>query len=210
MLSDSATTPVTHNLTITNPDTGSTTAAVVVDAQPVISTFPSSTQVGIPFTVSGTGFAAGITISSTKGGATVSFVSATQVTVTLGTAGSQNWSLTNSDTGFSNLVTSSPILGPAPTITSFTVSPSSPSKSSSPTITVVGTNLTATSTYVTTWVKSGDPTQTPTPTYTSRTTTGAVYTGPLSSRNGTYTVTVTVTNPDGQTATSAPKSVNVQ
>jgi prepilin-type N-terminal cleavage/methylation domain-containing protein len=210
MLSDSATTPVTHNLTITNPDTGSTTAAVVVDAQPVISTFPASTQVGIPFTVTGTGFAAGITISSTKAGATVSFVNATTVTVTLGTAGAQNWSLTNTDTGFSNLVTSSPILGPAPTITSFTVSPSSPSKSTSPTITVVGTNLTATSTYVTTWVKSGDPTQTPTPTYTSRTTTGAVYTGPLSSRNGTYTVTVTVTNPDGQTATSTPKTVNVQ
>jgi prepilin-type N-terminal cleavage/methylation domain-containing protein len=210
MLSDSATTPVTHNLTVTNPDTGSTTAAVVVDAPPIISTFPASTQVGIPFTVTGTGFAAGITISSTKAGATVSFVNATTVTVTLGTAGAQNWSLTNTDTGFSNLVTSSPILGPAPTITSFTVSPSSPSKSTSPTITVVGTNLTATSTYVTTWVKSGDPTQTPTPTYTSRTTTGAVYTGPLSSRNGTYTVTVTVTNPDGQTATSTPKTVNVQ
>jgi prepilin-type N-terminal cleavage/methylation domain-containing protein len=210
MLSDAATTPFTHNLTITNPDTGSTTAAVVVDAPPIISTFPASTQAGIPFTVTGTGFAAGITISSTKGGATVSFVNATTVTVTLGTAGSQNWSLTNTDTGFSNLVTSSPILGPAPTITSFTVTPSSPNRSTTPTITVIGTNLSATSTYVVTWVKSGSTTQTPTVTYSSRTTTGATFTnGPLGSTNGTWTVTVKVTNPDGQTASSAPKSVSV-
>jgi prepilin-type N-terminal cleavage/methylation domain-containing protein len=210
MLSQTATTTTTHTLTITNPDTGSTTAAVNVNAPPNILTIPASTTVGVPFTVTGTGFAPGITISSTKAGATVSFVNVNTVTVTLGTVGAQNWSLTNSDTGFSNLVTSTPILGPPPSGITFTVSPNPAAKNGTPTITVTGTNLFPTSTYVVKWVQSGKPTQTPTVTYGTRTTTGATFTdGPLSNVGGTYVVTVTVTNPDGQQASSAGQNVTV-
>jgi hypothetical protein len=212
MLSDAATTPVTHNLTITNPDGGVTTTAVLVDAQPVItaSSIPTSTTVGVPFTVTGTGFAPGIAISSTRAGATVTYVSATQVTVTLGTAGAQNFFLTNSDTGFSNTVSSTPILGPPPSAITFTVNPNPALKNGTPTITVTGANLFAGSTYVVKWVQSGKPTQQPVPVYSSRTTTGAVFTdGPLSNVGGTYVVTVTVTNPDGQSASSAGQNVAV-
>jgi prepilin-type N-terminal cleavage/methylation domain-containing protein len=206
MLSDAVTTPVTHNLTIKNTDTGTTTAAVVVDAQPVISTFPASTTVGVSFTVTGTGFAPGITISSTKAGATVTYGSPTQVTVTLGTAGAQNWSLTNSDTGFSNTVTSTPILGPKPTISNVTVNPPSPTRNTNVTVTVTGTNFSSAATIAATL--TGSPNQSPTPTGVTITSGVVTFTIPVG-KNGNFTLTVTVTNPDGQSASFTTPSFKV-
>jgi Tfp pilus assembly protein PilV len=209
MLSDAAAAPFTHNLTLTNPDGGTTTTTAVVDPQLDITTVPASTTAGTQFTVGGTGFTPGLTITSTKAGTpTVTYVSSTSVLVTLPTSGSQTFTLTNPDGG-NDTATVTPIPAPAPSITSFTVNPTTPARGSTPTITVVGANLSPTSTYVVRWVKSGSTTQQPTVTYSSRTATGAVFTnGPLGSTNGAWTVTVTVTNPDGQTASFA-KSVSV-
>jgi prepilin-type N-terminal cleavage/methylation domain-containing protein len=199
-----------HTLTLTNPDGGVTTRVVTVDAPPAItvSSVPAAPTTGSPFTVTGTGFAPGITISSSKAGATVTYVSATQVTVTLGTAGAQTFFLTNTDGGFSNTVSSTPILGAPPHITALTITTSPINKSSPMSVTVDGTGFSPTATVTATM--NGSKGYAPVTTITGRTgATQIKFTIPLTSDGGNYTLTVKVTNTDGQTDSLTTSSFKV-
>jgi hypothetical protein len=188
-------------ITVTNPDQGDDTVAVTFKSKPSItSATPAS---GGPYrntpttmTLVGDGFQPGVSVTATNATvSSVTFVSATQVTLTYtGTVnGTSVLTLTNPDGGTTtrNVTVAT---APAPTITAFT---GTATKSVNRTFTITGTNFFPGATVV----------------YRNQANTVTYYSGPATYANstsltfvanmgattGSIPVTVTVTNPDGQT-----------
>ena len=202
-------TPGTQTLTLTNPDGGTTTVNVQLDAPLVITASTLTAFEGVPVTVAGSGFTAGVT--TTTPGATVTYLSATSVRVTFGNAGSQTLVLTNPDGGSDSAIAT--VTGP--TITGLTVAPTTPVHGGAniATVTVAGTGLTTTSTYTAFWTKGGVNTnETVTYVTPARSTTAAKFTIPTpatAGASGAYSLTVTVTNPDGSTDSFTKTGITV-
>jgi hypothetical protein len=198
-------TPGTQTLTLTNPDGGTTTVNVPLDT-PLSITAPTLTAFeGVPVTVAGSGFTTGVTTSTP--GASVAYLSATSVRVTFGNAGTQTLTLSNLDGGSDSATAT--VTGP--TLTALAVSPTTPTHGGAniATVTATGTGFTTTSTYTAFWTKGGVNTN-ETVTYVTpvRSTTQGKFTIPTPSTSGSYTLTVTVTNPDGSND-SLTKSVTI-
>jgi prepilin-type N-terminal cleavage/methylation domain-containing protein len=215
MLSDAASVPFTHNLTLTNPDGGVTTTTAVVDPPLDITTVPASITAGAQFTVGGTGFMPGLTVSSTKSGTpTVTYVSSTSVLVTLPTAGAQTFTLTNPDGGH-DAATVTPIAVSTPNITSVTLTPdTSPTRNTTSGVIVSGTGFVSGATFTAEWTRSGTATTDPTPTSvvfvnSGKETFNVLVPPTKSTSSKLWTLTVTITNPDGGTDTFAKSGITV-
>jgi hypothetical protein len=194
-----------HTLTLTNPDGGLTTRVVTVDA-PLNITAASLTAIeGVPVAVAGSGFTSSTTTSTP--GATVQFVSATQVNVTFNNTGSQTLTLSNPDGGSDTA--SATVSGPV--ITSLTLTPTKPTHGSGNTVSVAiaGTGFVSGATFTVSW--TGPPNSNPAPTSaTVSSSTAATIVVATPSLAGTYTLTVTITNPDNGTDTLAKSGVTVR
>jgi prepilin-type N-terminal cleavage/methylation domain-containing protein len=199
-----------HTLTLTNPDGGVTTWVVTVDAPLIITAATMTAIEGVPVAVAGSGFTA--STSTTTPGATVSFVSATQVNVTFANTGSQTLTLSNTDGGTDNVVAT--VSGPV--ITSLTQTapapPTKPTHGAGKTVsyTVNGTGFVTGGTFSVSWTKGGTTTN-PVPTAQNIATAfqGTLTVATPASASGTWTLTVTIQNPDGGTDSFA-QSVSVQ
>jgi hypothetical protein len=210
MLSDAAATPFTHNLTLTNPDGGVLTTTAVVDPQLIINAASVSAIEGVPLAVAGSGFTTSTTISTP--GATVSFVSATQVNVTFNNTGPQTLTLNNPDGGMDSA--GATVSGP--TINTLTQTapapPTKPTHGAGKTVsyTVNGSGFVAGATFSVSWTKGGTTTN-PVPTAQNIATAfqGTLTVATPASASGTWTLTVTIQNPDGGTDSFA-QSVSVQ
>lgn len=201
-----------HTLTLTNPsDGGTTTVSVTVDTPLHITAAETPVGAGSVATITGTGFVNGLTVSSTKGGASVTWVNATTANVTLTVTGSQVITLTNPDGGFD---TATVVVNAAPNITGVALSPTTPTHSGTVAVTVTGTGFVNGATFTAQWTRSGTTTTNPTPTSVTFVNSGKetfnVAVPPTVSGTTTlYTLTVTITNPDGGTDAQALTGVRV-
>jgi prepilin-type N-terminal cleavage/methylation domain-containing protein len=125
-LSVTAATPGSDAITITNPDSGTTSFSLIVDPPPVIlSASPSSFLVNSPTTVTltGTGFVSGLSVSAARGTFTLGTVTPTSITLnnlSSTTTGPDVLTVTNPDGG---VATFSVTVNPLPTVTSVTGNP---------------------------------------------------------------------------------------
>jgi hypothetical protein len=200
-----------QTVTLTNPtDGGSTTATVLVDAPLDITAAETPVGAASAATITGTGFVNGMTVSSTRGGATVTWLSSTSANVYLPNTGSQVITLTNPDGGSD---TATIVVNAAPNITGVALSPGSPTRNSTVGVTVTGTRFVSGATFTATWTRAGTATTNPTPTsvvfVNSTRETFNLLVPPTPSGGTKYTLTVTITNPDGGQDSQALTGVTV-
>jgi prepilin-type N-terminal cleavage/methylation domain-containing protein len=207
----------TGTITISNPDDGTVTNVQTITA-PNVTGVPvvikGTTETGQVF--NGTYFESGMTIAVTGGtpipvlsavsvspGTASASLSATITTASTFSGTSFPFTVTNPDGGTDS--TTVPVDAP-PTITVTKTTLASPKKNTTLTVTVTGTNLSLSDTagsFSTSWKLSGVTTVKPVTLVTGLSGTGATLTTTAPTTAGTYTLTVTVLNPDGGTATSA-------
>jgi prepilin-type N-terminal cleavage/methylation domain-containing protein len=190
VLSVTAATVGTDAITLTNPDGGTTSFSLTVDAPPAIASITpnpvlvSSTHT---MTLTGTGFQSGLSVSAARGTFTLGTVTATSITLTsftVPTTGADVITVTNPDGGVS---TYSINVTPPPTLTSITGAPVV--KSQAETITLVGTGF-----------QSGLTVSASNGTWTVGTITATSIVLNNFSATSVGTDTITVTNPDGGSA----------
>jgi prepilin-type N-terminal cleavage/methylation domain-containing protein len=204
----------TGTFTVSNP-TDSTTVSTTITAPNLTTPGPvvikGTTETGQSF--SGTGFNSGLTMSVTGGSPTptlsaLTFVSSTSLSATITTASTFSGtsfpvSITNPDGGTdSGTVT----VDAPPTLTVTKTTLASPKKNTSLTVTVTGTNISTADTagsFSTSWKLAGVTTVKPVTGVSGLSANGATLTTTAPATAGTYTLTVTVLNPDGGTVTTA-------
>jgi prepilin-type N-terminal cleavage/methylation domain-containing protein len=199
-------------ITVTNPDTGDDTATVVFKSKPSISSITPNPRVGqsITLAVAGAGFQNGATVTASSGTVTsVAFVSASQVNVTYSAAatGTVTFTLTNPDAATTTGTAVAKY--PAPTASSLTIAAGGTAltKGTNAGFRVAGTGFQSGAQITSyTWTRVGfaPVTTNTTITPTALSATQVDFTVPVptwGSGTRTYTLTVTIVNPDGQSVT---------
>jgi prepilin-type N-terminal cleavage/methylation domain-containing protein len=200
VLSVTASTAGSDALTITNPDGGTTSFSLIVDAPPVVAAVtPPSFLVSTTrtLTLTGTGFVSGLTVTAARGTFTLGTVTPTSITLnnfTASTTGPDLLTITNPDSG---VATATVTVNPPPTISSVTGNPF-PSNTAT-NLTINGTGF-----------QSGLTVTAARGTWTVGTITGTT----IALNNFKATVgtdVITVTNPDGgsvsYTLTASPPTI---
>jgi hypothetical protein len=201
-----------HTLTLTNPDGGVTTRVVTVDTPLDITNAETPVGAGSVVTITGSGFASGLTATSSKGGVTgVTVLSSTTVQLTLSVTGSNLITLRNSDGGSD---TATVVVNAAPNITGLTLVSASPTHNTTVAVTVAGTGFQSGATFTAQWTRTSTATTNPTPTavtfVSSTKETFNVVAPPTASGSGAkWTLTVFITNPDGGTDNFAKTGITV-
>jgi hypothetical protein len=201
-----------HTLTLTNPDGGVTTRVVTVDTPLDITSAETPVGAGSVVTITGTGFVSGLTATSSKGGVTgVTVVNSTTVNITLSVAGSNLITLRNPDGGSD---TTTVVVNAAPNITSLTLAPTAPTHNGTVAVTVAGTGFQSGATFTAQWTRTATATTNPTPTSvlfvsSTKETFNLVVPPTASTTSSKWTLTVTITNPDGGTDSLAKTGITV-
>jgi prepilin-type N-terminal cleavage/methylation domain-containing protein len=190
-------------LTVTNPDGGVSTFSVNVNPPPTVTSVTGNPVIkGVPetLTVNGTGFETGtpaLTVSGSNGTWTISNVTSTSFQMTnftSNTVGADAMTVNNGDGGTANFTIN---VDAPPTITSFT--PLTAKHNTATTYTVTGTGFVNGATAT---ITEGGTTMTAISavTWTSSTSVKFTATARATPTSGTSSVVITITNPDGGTA----------
>ena len=193
------TNPGTRTITLTNPDTGSDAGTFIVRQVTVTAISPTSVRCGASatsLTITGTGFSSGASVSDgvdSFGSATITGTTKAVVTITPSatSAGSRTVTVTNLDGSSGSM--SYTVLACPPTISD--VNAKSLTRANPTTTTITGTNFVAGA--VATITSGGSTVISQPVTFADSTKVSFNWNTTIYSK-GTYSITVTVTNPDGQ------------
>jgi prepilin-type N-terminal cleavage/methylation domain-containing protein len=144
VLSVTANTPGTDAITLTNPDGGTTSFSLIVDAPPIIASVapnPFLVNVSTTLTLTGTGFVSGLSVTAAHGTFTLGTVTPTSITLNnfnTSVTGADLLTVTNPDGG---VATYSVTVNPPPTFTGISPNPVIVGKAT--TLTLTGTGFEA-------------------------------------------------------------------